>query len=177
MALLALLVAFSLMAGAASGADSLPAAQEHQVKAAFVYNFAKFVDWPPERADARQPVVIGVFGKDPLGPALEQIVQGKTINQRPLVLLRSTHVPDVRACHVLFISPSERKRLPEILETLDGSATLTVSELDDFLQLGGMINLVLNDNKVRFEISEAAARRTRLRISSKLLSLASRVVR
>ncbi|MEK7408085.1 MAG: YfiR family protein [Acidobacteriota bacterium] len=170
------LAAISLLACAGFAADA-PPLQEHQVKAAFVYNFARFVDWPPERAEARQPVVIGVFGKDPLGTALEQIVQGKTINQRPLILLRSTHVPDVRACHVLFVSPAERKRLPEILAALNGSATLIVSEMDDFLRLGGMINLVMDDNKVRFEINEAAARRTGLRISSKLLGLAIRVVR
>lgn len=156
-----------------SPAQPVPApVQEYQVKAAFLYNFAKFVDWPGEAAGADGPLVITVFGSDPFGPVLEQTVQGKTVGDRPLVVRRTTRLQDLRPCHVLFISPSEKIRLPEVLRAVGGERVLTVSDMEEFLHLGGIVKFVMEDNRVRFEVNARVARESGVRISSKLLKLA-----
>lgn len=146
---------------------------EYQVKAAFLYNFAKFVDWPAEAfAGSNGKLVIGVIGDDPFGGALDQAINGKTVNGRSLVVHRLKWGQDLRSCHVLYISSSERTRLRQIVESLRGASVLTVGEMGQFNQQGGIINFILEANKVRFEINSRGADQARLRISSKLLSLA-----
>ena len=146
---------------------------EYQVKAAFLYNFAKFVDWPGDAfGNTNAPLVIGVIGDDPFGGALDQAINGKTINGRPLVVRRLRWGQDLRSCHIIFISSSERQRLPQIIQSLKGASVLTVGDMGQFNQQGGIINFILEANKVRFEINSSAAGQARLRISSKLLSLA-----
>ncbi len=146
---------------------------EYQVKAAFLYNFAKFVDWPGDAlGNGNGPLVIGVIGDDPFGGALDQAINGKTVKGRTLVVRRLKWGQDLRSCHVLFISSSEQKRLREIIESLRGASVLTVGDMGQFNQHGGIINLILEANKVRFEINSRGADQARLRISSKLLSLA-----
>ena len=146
---------------------------EYQVKAAFLYNFAKFVDWPPEAFAGRSgKLVIGVIGEDPFGGALDQAINGKTIGGRSLVVHRLRWGQDLRSCHILFISSSERQRLPQIIQSLRGASVLTVGDMGQFNQQGGIINFVLEANKVGFEINSRGAHRARLRISSKLLALA-----
>ena len=166
--------------GTASPASpSIPAtsASEYQIKAAFLYNFAKFIEWPAEVFHgAGTPMVIGIVGDDPFGSILDQTVNGKTANGRELVVRRFKSHQDLNACHILFISPSEKKRLPQILERLKGTSVLTISEVDHFAQHGGIINFVMEGNKVHFEINVDMAERARLKISAKLLTLA-RVVR
>ena len=161
-----------LSCGALPGQTHSAEAQEYQVKAAFLYNFAKFVDWPGEPARAGAPLVIAVFGKDPFGPTLENVVWGKTVNGRPLLIRRTSRVEELFPCHILFISSSEKRRLGEILQALGRASVLTVSDMEEFLQLGGIVRFLVEDNKVRFGINLEAARRTGLKISSKLLSLA-----
>jgi len=161
-----------LSCGALPGQTLAASAQEYQVKAAFLYNFAKFVDWPGEPAGTGAPLVITVFGKDPFGPALENIVLGRTVNGRPLVIRRTSRLEELLPCHILFISSSEKRRLAEILQALKSASVLTVSDMEEFLRLGGTVRFFVEENKVRFGINLEAARRTELKISSKLLSLA-----
>jgi hypothetical protein len=159
--------------GPLSSAVQAQSSSEYQVKAAFLYNFAKFVDWPAEAfAGSNGRLIIGVIGDDPFGGALDQAINGKAINGRPLVVRRLKWSQDLRSCHIIFISSSERQRLPQIIQNLKGASVLTVGDMGQFNQHGGIINFILEANKVRFEINSRGADQARLRISSKLLALA-----
>ena len=149
---------------------------EYQIKAAFLYNFAKFIEWPAEAfTESCAPLIVGVIGNDPFGSALDQTMSGKTINGRPLIIKRLKWGQNLRTCQILFISSSERKRLAQLFESLKGATVLTVSETEQFCQQGGIINFLIEDNKVRFEINATAATGAQLKISSKLLALAKTV--
>lgn len=153
-------------------------ASEYAVKAAFLYNFAKFVEWPPGAFGHNgAPLIVGVVGDDPFGSALDQTIQGKSVNGRQLTVRRFSGGQDLRECHILFISSSERKRLSQILDSIRGAGVLTISEMDQFNQQGGIINFILERGKVRFEINTGAAESARLKLSSKLLALARSVRR
>ncbi len=146
---------------------------EYQVKAAFLYNFAKFVEWPSDApGDDHNSIVLGIVGEDSFRDLLEHTVQGKTVNGRRLVVRRPKNASDARACQIVFIGASEKKRLRPLLDSLKGAGVLTVGESEGFAQLGGIINFTLEDNRVHFEINVDAADRAGLKISSKLLSLA-----
>jgi len=149
------------------------ALSEYQVKAAYLFNFLKFVEYPGESfADPLAPIVIGVVGEDPFGNALPQVVIGKTVQGRDLVIRVYRAGEDLRGAHILFISASERKRLPMILSGLRGSSVLTVGDTAGFLEAGGMIQFLNENGRVRFAIDVDATSRARLKLSSKLLSLA-----
>jgi len=149
------------------------ALSEYQVKAAYLFNFLKFVEYPGESfADPLAPIVIGVVGEDPFGNALPQVVIGKTVQGRDLVIRVYHAGEDLRGAHILFISASERKRLPMILSGLRGSSVLTVGDTAGFLEAGGMIQFLNENGRVRFAIDVDATLRARLKLSSKLLSLA-----
>jgi hypothetical protein len=151
---------------------------EYQLKAAFLFNFAKFVEWPPEAfAEARSPIVIGILGENPFGGDLERTIRNKTISNRSLAVKEIRSLAEATNCHLLFISTSEKQRLPEIIQGLRGASVLTVGETERFTEAGGMINFVLEGNKIRFRINDEAAKSAGLKISSKLLSLALRPVR
>ena len=146
---------------------------QYQLKAAFLYSFVKFVEWPAQAyAGPASPTVIGVLGENVFGEALEKITQNKVINHHPMQFKTFASVAEVTNCQVLFISSSERRRFPEILEALRGRSVLTVSESERFIQDGGMINFVIVDRKVRFQINNEPARKAGLVISSDLLTLA-----
>lgn len=146
---------------------------EYQVKAAYLFNFLKFVEWPEDAfTDPLAPFVIGVVGEDPFGNALPQVVIGKTVQGRDLVIRIFHTGEDLRGAHILFISASERKRLPMILSGLRGSSVLTVSDSAGFLDAGGMIQFLNENGRVRFAINVNETGRARVKISSKLLSLA-----
>jgi hypothetical protein len=150
---------------------------EYQVKAGVLFHFTKFVDWPSEAfSSPDSPFIIGVVGADPFGNDLEWVLSGKSVNGHPLKLVRLTANQELRCCHILFISSSERGRLSKILAAVEGSSALTVAETDDFVQVG-MIRLLMEENRIRFEVNVGKAERAGLRISSKMLSLARRVVR
>ncbi len=169
---IALAVLISLAAAASiCGGDNPPV--EYQVKAAFLYNFTKFVEWP---ADAFQsetaPIMICVFGHDPFSGALDEIVQGKMINHRELLVRRTDKFPDLKACHLVFVSGSESRGLSEILNSVRGSSALVVGESDGFAEHGGGIQFFFVENKLRFAVNVDAIQRARLTLSSKLLTLA-----
>lgn len=161
----------------AAGASEAQSPTEYQVKAAFLYNFAKFVEWPARSFPmAGAPFTLCVVGEDPFGSDLEEITQGKTVNERKLVTRRVKKTQEREPCHILFISPSEEERLGEILRAVGNSSVLTVSDIEKFSQSGGIIRFTQDGNKIRFEINLDAAERAGLRISSRLLKLA-RIVR
>jgi hypothetical protein len=149
---------------------------EYQVKAAYLFNFLKFVEWPgdPSR-DAQGPWVIGVVGDSSIGEELPPLVAGKTVQGRALQVRNFQPAEDLRGCNILFISASETKRLPSILAGLRGSSVLTVADMEHFVAAGGMIQFVMEDGSVRLAIDVGATSRARLKVSSKLLSLARAV--
>jgi len=144
---------------------------EYQVKAAFLYNFVKFIDWPVDAfSDSSAPIIIGVVGDDPFGSKIDQVINGKIANGRPLVLKRFPNFKALTFCHILFICSSEKNNLRQALAAA-GAGVLTVGETERFTQMGGIINFTIVDNKVRFAINQVAAERAGLKISAKLLNL------
>ena len=164
-------LALLLAAGLACAQETPPG--EYRVKAAFLWNFAKFIQWPTNAftKDAA-PFVIGVLGENPFGEDLERTVRGKQINTHPIEVKAFRAVPEAKQCHMLFVSNSETNRLTDLFKSLRGSPILTVGETEQFADAGGMINFVFEGNKIRFQINDDAARAADLKISSKLLSLA-----
>jgi hypothetical protein len=148
---------------------------EYQLKAAFLFNFAKFVEWPPQAfPETNSPIVIGVLGTNVFGSDLERTIRNKTVNNHPFQFKEFTSATEAIHCHILFVSPSEKDRLRQIVEALHNASVLTVSETDQFLTAGGMINFTIENNKIRFQINDEHAKKAGLKISSKLLSLAAR---
>lgn len=146
---------------------------EYRIKAAFLYNFAKFVEWPTDAfPDPHMAIVVGIVGEDQFSEVLSQTVAGKTVNGRELVIRRGKAGENLRNCHLVFISSSEGRHLPQILDSLKGSSVVTVGETERFARLGGVINFFVVGKNVRFEVNVDAAARARLKISSKLLALA-----
>jgi hypothetical protein len=149
-------------------------AGEYQVKAAFLLNFANFVQWP-DGALAEATFTIGILGQDPFDSAIDSL-KGKTVKGRRVVVLRYDDPEDARQADILFISASEKRILPHILKTLRGNSVLTVGDGKGFGHSGVMINLLLLRKRVGFEINLAAANRQGLQISSHLLKLAQEVI-
>jgi hypothetical protein len=169
-ALLALLVL--LNAHGVATADS-GASREYQLKAAFIFNFAQFVEWPAETfAGPDAPLVIGVVGSNPFGDVLEQAVAGKKVGGRSIVVryFRSAHA--MERCHVLFVSGSERDAMGHLVERCARESTLTVGDFEGFTFARGMIRFVTQDNRLRFEVNLDSMNRAQLRASAKLLKLA-----
>jgi hypothetical protein len=152
-------------------------ATEYQVKAAFLYNFARFIDWTPKAfQDTNASFIFCVFGEDYFGADLDRVVSGKSVNAREIVVRRLKALQGLESCHIAFISSSETNRLPQVLRAIKNTAVLTVGEIEGFAQQGGIINFTVEDNKVRFEINVDNAERSGLKISSRLLKVA-RVIR
>ena len=141
---------------------------EYQVKAAFLYNFANFVEWPEEALSDTTTLIIGVLGKDPFEAALTRFEKQK-VKGRSLRIVQSERLQDLPFCHMLFINSTEEKNLTQVFRYLEGKPTLTVGEVEQFARRGGIINFVIKDKKVRFEINRAKAVESGLKLSSKLL--------
>lgn len=146
---------------------------EYEIKAAFLYNFAKFVEWPETVfVDSARSVYIGILGKDPFGSVIDKTIANKKVKGKPLAIRRFQKLEDLKLCHILFISASEKDSVTQILDTVENLSILTVGDMDQFAEKGGIINLLNKDNKVRFNINLIAAERANLKISSRLLKLA-----
>ncbi len=159
--------------GTAGAAEAQTPFLEMRVEAAFLYSFARFVEWPDDyNAPSSAPVTFCVLGFAPLEEALEQSLAGKTINGRPVLARRIGRPEDTRQCQIAFIGWDERKRLPAVLAALNGAPVLTVSDFEQFASHGGMIQLIKEGNKFRFAVNVDAVTRHGLRVSSKLLQLA-----
>lgn len=155
-------------AGAGDGAEP------EQVMAAFVSRFPHFVEWPDSALQGRETIDICVAEPDPFEEDLENLIEGEELHGRRLTIRRIGHPSRVEGCHVLFVSsPSERAS--EFLEQIEGQPVLTVGESSDFLDAGGIINLLIINQRVRFAVNADAASRAGLRLSSQLLGLATDV--
>ena len=150
---------------------------EYQVKAAFLFHFAQFVDWPPEAfKDAGAPLTYCTVGEDPFHGALDASMSGKTIDGRPVRVLHFKLAQEVQTCQILFLGAPEKRLLSATLVNLGESPVLTVGESQNFIEQGGMIGFLWEDNKVHFEINLEAAERAKLKISARLLTLAKKVI-
>lgn len=169
----ALLMAVCALAVTA-GSGRAETTREYQLKAAFLYSFTKFIEWPPQRfADASAPIDIGVIGPLVLRRELERVVHGRKVNGRPVVIKVVTSVGDARGCEMVFVANGEEKQLGDALNTLEDAGVLTVGESATFAAVGGMINFVREADKVRFAINLDAAERAGLKLSAQLLKLAT----
>jgi hypothetical protein len=156
-----------------SQVNASPLATDTEVKAAFLYQFPKFIEWPDSAfTDSNSPFLIGVLGDDPFGSTLDKMVKGKTINGRKIIVKRSNSVDNLQNCQIVFISSSEKNRLSRIIDGFKGSNALTVSDINGFAKKGGVIGFVYRDNKIAIQINVEAAKRSKLKISSNLLRLA-----
>lgn len=191
-------------AASMSGTNQDAIETEYQIKAAFVYNFMKFTEWPKEKdpaADPSQalqktPMLIGIVGVNRFGKSFEPI-QEKTIRDHPIQVIEfpslqayskkfsgleaavesysETHLEKMRSCHVLYFCESEKDVLPALLKRLENGRVLTISDVPRFIEEGGVIGFKKEENKIRFEINLVQSERQSLRISSQLLKLAIRV--
>jgi hypothetical protein len=149
---------------------------EYKVKAAYLFNFAKYVEWPSSTFSGPEaPITIGVLGDDPFGAILEKTVARRIIGGRSVVIQRSKRLEAIKTCQVIFISTSEKVRLPEILAELAKTHALTVSEMERFLEQGGMVSFVFEKGGVQFEINSDKAREAGLGISARMLGSAKAV--
>ncbi len=167
------LVLFLLWAGASPlwAQEGVP--KEYQIKAAFLFNFTQFIQWPSGAvAGAGGPFCIGILGDDPFDGFLDETVRGEKVDGHPLVVRRCGSPREAKDCQVLFISPSESKRMEDILAELKGRNILTVGDSEEFAQKGGIIRFVTKENKIHFRINLRAARQAKLTISSQMLRLA-----
>jgi hypothetical protein len=163
-------VAYIFCHGMQEASAEVLSSREYEIKAAYLYNFIKYVDWP----SYGDTITIGVLGGNPFGTALGPL-DGKIVKGRRLLIKEVDSLRDAQKCQIIFVSSSEKSRLQEIFENLKNARVLTVGETQGFANGGGIINFVEENNKVRFEINADAARRTGLNISSELLKLAKLV--
>jgi hypothetical protein len=162
----------AVMSAGISFAQTKPAG-EYQVKAAFLFGFAKFVDWPASTfSDSKQPLTVCVYGRDPFGEILDDALLGKSIGDRRISLGRANQFQDLAGCQMIFVTRSEHERAKELANRLAGRAVLLVGENQGFAISGGTIEFTLEDSRVHFIINPDAAERAGLKISSKLLALA-----
>ena len=168
---------FALVVGLARCAGQDANSTEYQVKAAYLFNFAKFVEWPAGTfRTPHSPLVICVLGSNPFGSELEGSIAGKTVGGRRLEI---SHLPrglDASTCQIVFITSSEKGGIREILQRLTGTNALTVGDTSGFTDDGGMINFVWDGGRVRFEANVDAAEHAHLRLSARLLTVAKLVV-
>jgi YfiR/HmsC-like len=174
--IVALSVSLSWAPRAFAQARASSDSSEYLIKAGFIFNFAKFVEWPSAAfAQPDSPIVIGILGTDPFGTIIDQIVQDKKVGTRGFVVKRlkwGADPKDLKECKILFVGASERAHLDDLVQMVRGLPILTVGEAPGFAEHGGVIRFVLEDNRVRFEVNVAAAQQADLTISSRLLTLA-----
>jgi hypothetical protein len=146
---------------------------EYLIKAGFVYNFANLMQWPASAfPKPDSPIVIGILGSDAFGGTLDEVLAGKKVNGRPFLVKHLKWGMDLKDCNILFVSSSEMTRLDEILHLVKGLPILTIGEAPNFARRGGIINFILVEDKVRFEVNVEAAKQADINISSRLLTLA-----
>jgi hypothetical protein len=167
-----------LFLAAANARPAVPAAAlptDYEVKAAFLYNFAKFVRWPDDAAGGPR-FVLAIVGDDPFGAVIDRAFQGKTVLGRPVEIRRTRVVREAADAQMAFIGSSERTHLPEVLAAFKGGSVLTVGDMDRFADGGGMVGFRLEDSTVRFEVNLRELKQARLQMSSQIIRLAQRVI-
>jgi len=173
------LVIGTVMATAVGVADvQAQKPSEYRVKAAYLYGFGRFVDWPATApADAGKAFVVCVLGDDPFGRLLDEVATDAVMKDKPVAIRRISRVEESGACHTLFIGASEGARLGRILDSLGERPVLTVSDAPGFAERGGMIGFFLDDNRVRFTVNLAATQEAGLRMNSELLRVAASILK
>ena len=147
---------------------------EYHVKAAFLYKFARYVEWPAETfASPADTLVISVLGKDPFEDLLDRVVEGKTVRGRAIRIVRARDLREAESAHILFVSESKRRQLGSILERIGHKPLLTVSDMKSFARDGGIIGFGTREERISLDINVEAAGRAGLRISSRLLKIAN----
>ncbi|MFO7892060.1 MAG: YfiR family protein [bacterium] len=143
---------------------------EYQVKAKYLYNFTRFVDWPDQTfSHPDSPFIIGILGEDPFGIDLDKTVEGKKIKNRNFIIKRFKKFNDLKYCHILYIGIDDHGKRKKIIKKLSDRNILTVSDKKNFAQNGGIINFIIKDKKIRFQINFQAAQESNIQISSKIL--------
>lgn len=164
------LIGSLVLALCCAGAWGASPASEYQVKAAYLFNFGQFVEWPAQAWEsATAPFVIGIAGDDPFGRILDDVVRGESIGGHPLAVRRFKEGDDLKACNILFIGRSDASRLEQAVQALRGTHVLTVTDAAGAESRGAIIVLITENNRIRMRINVAAARSNSLVISSKLL--------
>ena len=163
-----------------SGLPNLCRAQEGlteaDLKAAFLYNFTKFVEWPSNAFAAEDsPFVVGIIGDEEFAATLRKLLQDKKAHGHPFLVRRLTQNGEASACQILFVRESEMKRFNAIFESIKRLPILTVGESEEFLEFGGMFNLLFEDKQLRFEVNPGPAENAGLKVSSKVLRLAKKI--
>lgn len=148
---------------------------ESQVEAAYLYNFGKFVRWQDQSTNTAS-IKICVLGKDPFGNVLDSTVAGESIDGRKILVKRIVKIQDAATCNILYISSSEESRLGFILSSVQHFAPLTVSDIPNFVERGGIIQFVQQQGRIRFEVNLLAAEQSHVSLSSELLKVAVRVI-
>jgi len=169
--LLVLLILGSVLAAAQKASPT-----ESQVKAAYLYNFGKFVRWEGDRAVSPDSLEICVLGKDPFGAVLDATVEGESIAGKKITVRRLSTVQESARCSILFVGTSEESRLAPILSVSQRQGVLTVSDIPHFAERGGIIGFVMQQDRIRFEVNRGAAEQSHLVLSSELLKVASKVI-
>jgi hypothetical protein len=148
-------------------------AREYEVKAAFIFKFAQFMEWPAGAFTSdTDAIIVATVGDDPFQGSLDRVMAGKTIGSRPMAVVHFSSVDQIQRCHVLFISAANADELPAILSKVAKSPVVTIGEQDDFCASGGVIQFLIEDAKIHFEVNTAAADQSGVKISSRLLKLA-----
>ena len=174
--MVAVLLCLSFALGSRAQSADSSASAEYLVKAGFIYNFAQLVQWPSTSfSQVDSPIVIGIVGTDPFAGAIDRVVENKKLDGRSVVVRRlkwGKDLKDLRECNILFVSSSEKEHLADVISVVKWLPILTIGETAGFASRGGIINLTLEGNKVRFEVNVEAAKQANLNISSRLLALA-----
>jgi YfiR/HmsC-like len=171
--MIAVSLCLSLAMGANAQSSDSPESSEYLIKAGFIYNFAQLVQWPASAfSQEDSPIVIGILGTDPFGAIIDRVIENKKLAGRTLVVKRLKRGAAVKDCNILFVSSSEAAHLDEVIQSTKGMPILTIGETPGFAVRGGIINLTLEGNRVRFEVNIEAAKQANLNISSRLLALA-----
>ncbi len=158
--------------GAAQGQK----ASEYELKAIFLVKLLRFVEWPDKNLPPSEPLIVTIVGADPFGPKLDSAFAKQKIDGHRVIVRRAKTVDEIERSHVVFVSSSLSSRLPETLEKLENRPILTVGDTPDFVKHGGMLGLLVEDKRLKFDVNLASSKKRGVKISSQLLRLARRVV-
>jgi len=159
------------LAGVLPSAPAASSLNEYQIKAAYLLNFARFIEWP-DSTGSHGPIIVGVLGANPFGDALESVLNGKSVRGRPFSVRQFRSIQEIDECHMLFIGSSETPRIPALVQHLSKTPVLTISDSKDFIDAGGAIGFIVIDKRVGFDINLNAISIAQLKASAQLLEVA-----
>jgi hypothetical protein len=170
-------LAIAVFAAISPLARSQTASTENKLKAAYLFNFARYTEWPSAALpESDSPITIAILGDDPFGEILDKTVQGRLIDQHPVRVRRTRNLAEAASGHIVFVSPSESARMTDVLGVLNGKPVLTVGNDAQFLKAGGMIHFLIEQDAVRFNVDLDSVEKSGLRIRSRMLDSAKKVI-